>query len=284
MLIVKDLTKKYDDGTASGELKMGIIAMENKCYEQAWKHFAVAARTGRLERTRGHGCYMLYYLMKFIDDDHNLIKQLKTTETDLAKVLAQKEVGNEYARRYIARKYLEKSAQYGYDAGLIDYSLMCAGYGLFPYKDEMKNLLAALDWADVMLKHEDPVVRSVANSIYAKYYYLKRNEEYKEMCKLYGERGEKYSPSKETLIVKDFGDYALKAYELCPTSEYAQFYLSILYSNVLFSGYQNGKYYNPKAGYDILKKNEKEGFDEHLRKEVKDVLKVLEKHFPKYKR
>lgn len=284
MLIVKDLTKNFSDGTASGELKMGIIAMDNKCYEQAWKHFSNAAKNGNLERTRGHACYLMYYLMKQVDDNHNLIEQLKKSETDLAKIINEKEVGREYARRYIGRKYLEKSAQYRFDTGLICYSLMCAGYGEFAYKQEYKNLLAALDWADVMIKYPDPKVQSVGHCIYAQYYFLKRNEEYKDCVKRYAERGEKYKPSTESLLVKDFGDSATKAIDLCPTNEFAQFYMCLLRSNVIVSGYENGKYYNPKVGYEGLKKNVKDGFDEKLREEIKDYIKVLEKHFPAYKR
>lgn len=282
---IKYLTELMDDGSLNGELKMGIVALNNACYEQAWDHFYRAYQSKAVsEDDKGKACYLLYCIMERTTDEDEFVLNLKDIDNDLAKVMAKKEVGKDYPRRYIGRKYLEKSAQYGYCLGLIDYSLLCVGYGTFAYKDEMKNVYAGLDWADVMKDDKDNEVRAISYIIYAKYHYLKRIVEYKEEMQMFKERGENADPGKETYLVKEFGKKVLKAAEEDPNNQYVKYYLAILYANVLFSGYEKRKYYNPSKGYDLVCELLNECEDKKLKTEIKEFKTSIEKHYPKLKR
>lgn len=281
---IKFLTELMEDGTLNSEIKMGIIALNSGAYEQAWNHLHKAYMTkGTTEEEKGKACYFMYCIMERSNDDDDFILNLKNIEPDLAKIMAKKEVGKEYPRRYVGRKYLEKSAQYGYGLGLIDYSLICVGYGEFSYKDEIKNVYAGLDWADVMKNNEDSRVRAISYVIYAKYHYLKRIAEYAAEQKRLSLRNEKVDPSKETVLVKEFGKAVLNAAEEDPDNQYVRYYLAVLYANVLFSGYDNKRYYDPKKGYNIICELEEEIKDGRLSLELHDFKNVIEKHYPKFK-
>lgn len=282
---IKFLTELMEDGTHNSEIKMGMIALKSGAYEQAFNHFYKAYKTkGTTEEDKGKACYFIYCIMAKAPDDHDFILNLKNVDSDLARMMEKKEVGKDYPRRYIGRKYLEKSAQYGFGLGLIDYSLICVGYGAFPYKDEMKNVYAGLDWADIMKDNVDSKVRAISYIIYAKYHYMKRVAEYKEEQQRLGEQNKKVDLSKETYLVKEFGKKVLKASQEDPTNQYVKYYLAVLYANVLFSGYDDKKYYDPQKGYNIICELMEECDDARLGAEIKDFKNVIEKHYPKFKR
>lgn len=272
------LMKLIENEPLNSQIKLGLTELNNENYEQAWDCFYKVYNT-KMTKTedKGKACYFLYYIMKVLNDDNDFVNNIKNIDADLGRMISNKEVSKDYPRRYIGRKYLEKSAQYGYSLGLIDYSVMCVGYGAFAYKDEMKNIQAGLDWAAVMEDNKDGKVRAIAYMIYAKYNYMKRVLEYKE-----DQKNDSVDLSKETILVKNFGENILKAYKEDSDNQYIKYYLSVLYSNVLFSAYENKEYYDPKKGYDILCELSEECDDDKLLSEIYDFKKVIKKHYPKF--
>lgn len=271
---VKNLTDILCDGTVETEIKSGNVALKNKAYEQAWEHFyKVYNAKDTTNDEKGLACYELFTVMTEMPLTDPFLKKLISIDPDLIRMSKTKEISNEYARRYIGRKYLEKSAQYNYKNGLIEYGLSCvdcAPQGGFPYKFNEENASSGLDWAHIMKRSDDREIRAAAYIIYSKYYFVKRTEELKQGASREG----------ETNIVKEYGDNAIKASKDAPNDQYVNYFLAHLYANPLFKGYKKGTYYNPKKGYDLFCKVLETGNDPELMKSAREVKYMLETKYP----
>ncbi len=279
---IRYLTDVVAGSSVGDEVRAGLVALENESYEQAWNHIYKGYTSKEISKdVKGQVCYLLTWVLEEVAADDPLIDRLTKEDLYLSRNISKNKMSQEYCRKYLARKFLEQSAQLNYSLGLIDYSLNCVGYGLFPYENDMDNIKAGLDWALVMKNHEDQEVRAIAHIIFAKKWYHERLKEYKEDLKEAQKNGDKVNPSRESMIVKEFGENILKANAEYPENDYVKFFLANLKANVLFKGFKDGAYYDPTEAYkltcDIIE-NDK---DVKLVAEAKDLKDVIQKNFPK---
>ena len=149
---------------------------------------------------------------------------------------------------------------------------------------DIDNVMAGMEWAKVMKEHKDREVRAVAHIIFAKYYYHKRLDEYIEDVKKAKDERKTVDPSRNSMIVKEFAANVKKANAEHTDNDYVNFYLANLYGNILFSGYENRTYYDPKKGYELACKVIENSYDTKLVEEATDLKETILKHYPKFGR
>lgn len=276
---IKNLTEVLCDDTFDTEISAGCVALENKAYTQAWNHFYKMYESKKISETqRGEASYYLHEVMKQIPNDDELIKKLMKSDPGLLKKAQSESISYEFARRYLGRKYLENSAQYEYEQGMIEYGLSCVDCAAergFPYKYNEENAETGVAWANKMLRMEakksaakvNKKMKCAAYIILAKYYFVQRTNECAE-----GKRADQ-----ETTSVKEFGHNVLKAEAQGVDDAYVNFFSGHLYSNPVFKGFERGKHYDLEKGLELFEKAELFSDDPWIKASAKNFIELTKK-------
>lgn len=261
---IKELTDLLTDGTYDTEVKCSIVAFESEMYEQAWEHLnnVYNAKDANVEQ-KGKAAYYMCCVLKKIPNDHPIIKQLMEEDKDLIKISASKPITNEYARKYMGRKYLKFGAECDCFEALREYGLNCVGSGAnddFKFEYNEANAEAGLAWANRMIKNSDKNVRVIGYAIQAKHYFIKS--------------------LKDPNFSNTFCDCALKAHNESPNNQYSLYFMGQVYASPSFAKYKNGQYHNPAKGYENFCRVIECGNDEQIVGSSLEYKKMFEEKFP----
>lgn len=220
----------------------GKEALEDRKFEKAWTSFLKVFDDKKASKKyRGEAGNLLCKVMKEIPLENELLDKLITTDTDLKKKSRIKVVTNDYARIFLGRKYLRKAADdFEHLASLKEYTAYCFGHGperSFAYQYEDKDALVGLQWINKLMLVDDDEAQALGHAMKCKYHIVQ------------------YTKHKNPQDRVDFCDNAVKAYDLVgETNGYVTYYYAFVCADPSLKAYEEGKYHDPKRGYEMFVK------------------------------
>jgi len=246
-------------------------ALEERRYEDSWNEFfeLYSLKKSKVisKELCGEAAYGLCRVMKAIPINHQFIKQFIETDKELVKKSKTRAVSNDYARKYIGRKYLVYAADdCNYYPAIEEYALNCVGKGpknsfVFEYNDQDAEV--GLHWALKLLNSPDLNHQTVGYMVRAIYYFGR------------------YRKTKSYLDADAFCDNVIEAKKLTEdTNEYQVYYYGHVCADPNFKNYKDGKYYNPKVGYEYFLRAREIVADPDLVESANKIIVMLETKYP----
>lgn len=254
------------------EMDAGDLALANGYYEQAWDHYSklYAYKGTTSEKTnyvRSNGARRLCKLMQEIPTSHEFVSHLIKTDPDLVRRSRTKNISNDFARKFIGRKYLVIAADdYNDVDAIVEYALNCVGKGhaksfVFEYND--RDAQIGLQWANRLVNHHIDQYRAYGYMVRAIYHFA---------------RYTKTKSSEEATLFCDNVLEAKREYGL--KNEYTLYFYAHMCANPNFQHYNGGKHYNPKEGYKLYCQVVDTAQDPDLVASARNIKNMLETKYP----
>ncbi len=276
---IKELTdalldREYEDKYEQYETEKSAadLALENECYEQAWNHYynlySLKDHTIKgLSYYKGQGAHGLCKVMQQIPNDHEFVEKLIQTDPDLVRRAKERHISNEFARKFVGRKYLVYAADdCGYYPAMEEYALNCVGKGhkkSFVFEYNERDAQVGYQWGKRLVNAKDGHYQAVGYMVQAIYHFAL------------------YRKTKDIEEGAAFCDCVMKARELeGDDNEYALCFYAHMCADPKFKFYEDGRYYNPKKGYELFCRVVNEATDPDLIKSASNIKSLLETKYP----
>lgn len=255
------------------ELDAANLALSNECYEQAWEHFYKLyelkdSSIPNLMYYKGEGAYGLCRIMQEIPDTHEMVNNFMETDPDLVRKNKVRYVSNDYARKYIGRKYLLYAADdCGFYPAMSEYALNCVGKGpkksfVFDYND--RDAQTGYQWGTRLINSHEKTYRAVGYMVHAIYHFAR------------------YRKSKDLEEGRLFCDDVISARDLVgDKNQYVVYFYAHMCADPKFQFYDGGKHYDVQKGYDLFCKVLEIATDPDLIASATNIKSTLETKYSK---